>query len=247
MLQCAEDFVDKGLTVSFAAGNRSGPDLIVNSPNNISFYVESCVYSKWWFLENFLKEIIAPFGEDLRIERRLNVPFPGFASIQEKVEFIDGFIRVVNDSTRLSDGRHAARISWPIELHRDRGMRLVIESDNIKTHVPYSNPHGDPSCSLKIFISEIIRAKVKSNNLLNCRPNVLMVNCLGVDIQMGYDYPVKPDLSELDFGPIDALLVCSCGIDSAPSKQPWLLYTTTQDHPIRTLYVGQPWINPLEG
>lgn len=247
MLQCAEDLADKGLSVEFTASNMASPDLTVKSPKDGQFFVESYVYSKWWFLENFLNEIMAPFGEDLRIERNFNLPFLGFSSIRDKTEFIEGFMRAINDETRLSDGRCAAKISWPVELHEDRGIRLVVESDNSASYIPRINRHGNPSDSMRIFISEIIRAKKLSNNLQKFKPNLLMVNCLGPDFQFGYDYPIKPDLGDLDFGPIDALLVCSCGIDSSPSQQSWLLHTKLENHPIRNLYVGKPWVSTLEG
>lgn len=245
MLQCAEDLADKGLSIEFAGGSIAAPDLVVKVPKVGEFFVECYVYSKWWFLENFLNEIIAPFGEDLRLGRTFNVPMSGFSSVGDKVDFMEGFMSVINNEMTLSNARHAAKKSWPIELHSDRGIRLVVESDDLSCYTPQINAHGDPSRSMKNFLSEIVRAKSTSNNLSIFRPNLLMVNCLGADLQMGYDYPVKPDLSDLELESIDALLVCSCGIDSSPSQQSWLLHTGLESHPIREFYVGRSWVSTL--
>lgn len=190
-------------------------------------------------------EIIAPFGEDLRLERVFNVPMSEFSSLHDRVDFMRGFMNAVNDEKLLADARHAAKKSWPIELHSDRGIKLVVEADDLSCYAPQLNAHGDPSRSMKNFLSEIVRAKSTSNNLSKFRPNLIMANCLSTDLQMGYDYPIKPDLSDLEMGSIDALLVCSCGIDSSPIEQPWLLHTKLESHPIRSLYVGRTWVSTL--
>jgi len=74
MLQCMEYFLDDGLDVRFSNTTRTKqPDLTINSGRENQFFAECYVYSKWWFKETFLEDIIRFIHPNLRIERLYNL------------------------------------------------------------------------------------------------------------------------------------------------------------------------------
>ena len=117
-----------------------------------AFYVECYVHSKWWFLEQFLSELLENFGADLALEREYNVAWKGLRRRAERTAFLHGFAGPVADDATIARARRQARDRWPVELHAgrdaERVRRLLIEGDDLGRYVQQPNRHGYPWNSL---------------------------------------------------------------------------------------------------
>ncbi len=89
MLQCVEYFIDNGNEVCFPGRQgRSSPDLKVTSKNHDHFYVECYVYSKWWFIELFIEEVISLIDSNLCLKRTYNLKPKGMSKCQPKIDHL---------------------------------------------------------------------------------------------------------------------------------------------------------------
>ena len=96
-------------------------------------------------------------------------------------------------------------------LQNLNGFEIVIEGDGEYQSNP-DNAHGAPTESRPVFLSEIIKAKKDSNNLRCSRPNMLLVNGLGVDFQNTF-FDEQPRDDRFESCAIDEVWIAACGID----------------------------------
>jgi hypothetical protein len=169
------------------------------------------VYSKWWFVEVFMEdELLRLAGGDLGLERTFNLPRQ---APQDRTAFLNAFaVALIDDA--LATARKDILTRYPVVLHEDNGLRLDLAGPDVDRYVPKPNAQGDPAYSVPVFLKEIIRTKACKNGLDKHHPNLLMANGLGTDFQLSFDSIKRAHFDGLNFKPIDALFVASCGIDS---------------------------------
>jgi hypothetical protein len=207
MLQCFQYFKQAGAQIEFLAKRgEAAPDLKVtprHRPND-AFYVECYVYSKWWFVEVFLEELITVVGSDLRLRRTFNLPGSTLSTLEKKSAFLHAFAAVLTANALArarSDG-------YPTILHEENDWQLVLG------HFPRNNPQGAAAKSVPTFLKEIVGAKEGRNGLAVHHPNLLMANGLGPDFQLGFDHIDRASFVALNLVSIDAILAAACGIGS---------------------------------
>ena len=214
MLQCYEYFTESDHKVSFpqAIKNQAMPDMLVKRSGQDALYVECKFYSKWWLQEDFVKELLHFIDPNLKIERQHNVYLSSnpFSDVQSDVQFEKTLACLAVEITlnRLADLRKLAEKKSPQPLCEIGDVKVLLEGED--EYQPGPNAHGDPAGSWPIYVDEIIRGKKGSNNLGNCRPNLVLVNGLGLDFQIsfGEGFQIKDPQS-----PIDEIWISKCGID----------------------------------
>jgi hypothetical protein len=75
------------------------------------------------------------------------------------------------------------------------------------------NAHGDENYSWLVYLREMIDKKAKSNDLNFNRPNIVMVNSLGIDFQLSLNKNSKQklDLPDLPYS-LDEVWISACSI-----------------------------------
>ena len=213
MLQCMEYFLEHDCEVRFSdTANAKQPDLIIKSVNANQFFAECYVYSKWWFKESFFEEIIYLIHPNLRIERTYNLKTESQGNV-----FNDLLTAIGNILTKdkLDTAEKEASIKSPYLIYEIGNIRILFDGDGeYKASV---NAHGDPVESFKVYLKEIVKSKEKQNALDSCRPNILMVNGLGVDYQNVF-FSSAPKEPNLNSDSIDEVVLFACGIDAKISE-----------------------------
>jgi hypothetical protein len=215
LLQCYEYFAERGHNVSFPApgSGQAMPDLLIKRSEKEAIYAECYFYSKWWHREHFLEGLLTSIDQELRIKRTHNVrldPSSNPISAISHEEFVDALGALAAELTpsRLAGLRAAAQEASPQLVCRIGDLSILLEGTG--AYQPGPNAHGDPSFSWPVFVNEIIKAKENSNNLKNCRPNLVMANGLGLDFQFSHgDGSLAAELP----CSIDEIWVSVCGID----------------------------------
>ncbi len=210
------------MELSGKTGKKS-PDLKISFKNHKELYVECYVYSKWWFVEAFVQDIIKLIDKNLSLERIYNIkhdakqtpPRDALVSILEKLG------EVTSDSELVNARKKAAKKSPYIMYNKD-GLKLLMEGEG-EYQPNLNNAHGNPDFSADVYIKEIINNKKDKNDLKNHRPNCLMVNGLGDDFQNLF---VSNRVKNLNYEDevIDSLILNACGIDEKLVDCPRGLY-----------------------
>jgi hypothetical protein len=216
LLQCYEFFFQRGLNVSFPAHTmQAKPDLLIKGDEQAELYAECFFYSKWWPREFYLEHLLRKIDENLAIKRTYNVvyepssnPFSSDNQLTNALEQLEGVLT----PERLEQLRAAAQLAQPQTVCEIGDIRILLEGEG--EYQPSSNAHGDPDYSLPVYLKEIITAKKNSNNLNGSRPNMVMVNALGLDFQ--FSLPENPvqgaAITELPCS-LDEVWISACGID----------------------------------
>jgi hypothetical protein len=140
----------------------------------------------------------------------------------------------------LSLARRRAEDRWPVELHAERGWRLVVKGDDADRYAPQPNAHGDPANSLPVYLQEIVNAKAGRNGLAAHRPNLVMANTLGTDSQLALGHAERAAVAGVNLKELDGLLVARCGIDSSMRGSAHILLTPSSIHPVQAMLPRNP-------
>ncbi len=213
MLQCVEYFTERECYVCFAGRQgRKAPDLKVKSDEEKYYYVECYVYSKWWFFEIFIEDVIGLIDPHLQIERTYNTQ--GCGSHVEMKKIMDEICGILSPSN-LESAKVGASQTSPYIMYDRNGIQLSMHGEGV--YQASQNAHGDPSMSANVYVKEIIANKQDRNDLKSHRPNLLMVNGLGIDFQnILFANRVGPISFQSDS--IDELELYACGIDEKVSS-----------------------------
>lgn len=212
MLQCCEYFVDKGAEVSFPySEGMPTPDIHVAYGDGSELFVECYHYTKWWGTEQLVEDLLFAIDPDLRIERMHNLTYENnrFADDPENavVELLAELGKYLTPD-RLANLKKQSGNHQPIEVCKLGNFFLLLEGAGV--YSGRHNAHGDPKASWPVFRDEILRNKYKSNGLETHRPNLLMVNCLGLDFQFSLNENSKAPCLPSS---LDEVWFCACGID----------------------------------
>ena len=214
LLQCIEYFMDAGHGVSFPMNKQTAaPDIKVTRRDGETVYAECTVFSKWWFNEIFLEDLLGLVDPHLSIRRTHNIarnnannPFSSSNFAETLKQVTESLAPHILATTKTE----AAKVS-PCSLWKRAGFQIILKGDGEYQADP-NNAHGIASHSLPVFLGEIIKAKEKSNNLVDSRPNILLVNGLGVDFQF-IMFDKQQALDEFNNDAIDEIWIAACGID----------------------------------
>lgn len=170
----------------------------------------------------FLEEIINKIDPKLELIRVHNIRNDNISfafSKEMRKDTLEFFAQHLAPEKLNAAKAKAAEMS-PYVICEKAGLKIVLEGEG-EYQPDDSNAQGDPICSRKVFIKEIIRAKKDKNGLKNHRPNILMANALGLDFQTIFfnDSPDNETLSDYDDSDnVDCLLIAACGINDSLSK-----------------------------
>jgi len=209
MLQCVEYFIDRGDRVVFPGRQgKKSPDLKIITTNQDELYIECYVFSKWWFVEVFIEDIIGLIDPNLSLERTYNIKLDG---ARECLHVILEEIWEITEKSEIEKAKRIAYKKSPYIMYNNKGIKVLMEGEGEYQPDP-QNAHGDPSNSAGIYLDEIIRNKENKNDLSTHHPNCLMVNGLGVDFQRIF-FSDRVGYLSFESNNIDALKIHACGID----------------------------------
>jgi hypothetical protein len=216
LLQCFEYFVERGHNVSFPApaSGQAMPDLLIKRDGQEAIYAESYFYSKWWHREHFLEELLWFIDQNLSIRRTHNVRLvasnnPLSANSDEQFIGSLGQLERALQPDKLAELRVAAQQDSPQKVCDIGDFTIMLEGTGVYQPDP-NNAHGDPAESLPVYLKEIIKNKRYKNNLNGSRPNMVIVNALGVDFHLSL--ALGSPIAELPCS-IDEIWVSACGIN----------------------------------
>ena len=217
LLQCYEYFTERGHVVSFpATGNsKAMPDLFIEREGQEGLYAECFCYAKWWPREEYLKQLLRKIDINLSIKRTHNIPYKASDNpFYSDDQFNIALEHVAAELTpnRLHELQVAAQCTYPQKVCEIGAFEILLEgSGQYQSSV---NAHGDPDYSWPVFVEEIIKAKKCANNLIGSRPNIVMVNALGLDFQFSLpnNRDQGPAIAELPPS-LDEVWISACGID----------------------------------
>lgn len=213
MLQCMEYFLEDDYEVRFTVtANAEQPDLIIKPVDANQFFAECYVYSKWWFKESFFEEIIHLIHPNLRIKRTYNLKTESQGNVFDDLLTDIGNILTLD---KLDTAEKEASIKSPCLIHKSGNIRILLDGDG--EYQASVNAHGDPLESIKVYLNEIVKHKEDQNALASCRPNVLMVNGLGIDYQ-NVLFSSGAEGLYLNSDSIDKVELFACGIDAKISE-----------------------------
>jgi hypothetical protein len=212
MLQCCEYFAEQGGEVSFPyATTTARPDIHVKYGDGSELFVECHHYTKWWGTEQLVEGILYALDQSLRIERMHNLRYDNnrFADTRdEAVEEALAELRKHLSPNKLAELRKQAHSETPVEVCKLGDFVVLLDGPG--DYRPRRNAHGDPNDSWPVFRDEILHSKAKSNGLPHHRPNLLLVNCLGIDFQTSLNEDSKAQCLPSS---LDQVWFCTCGID----------------------------------
>jgi len=215
LLQCYEYFTQLGYKISFpaaSAGRKPAPDMELKLGPTKSLFVECYFYSKWWLREAYLEDMLHLIDANLSVKRVHNIgptvnPFSDDAFKKTLVTAAGAVI-----PCKLKKAAAAASDRSPQTICRlgESDVSIILNGNGEYEPDP-SNAHGSPSSSLQNFVREISKAKECKNSLKELRPNILMVNGLGIDFQLS-NLTNSSAAGDLESGNIDELWIACCGI-----------------------------------
>lgn len=221
MLQCCEFFAKKGTKVSFPySKTMAKPDIHVKYSDGSELYVECYHYTKWWGIEQLVEDLLTALDRNLRIERMHNLTYNNNRFVGDPdtavVEML-GELHIHLNPNRLAELKEQAQIETPIEVCELGNFVVLLDGPGSYSARP--NRHGDPNFSWPVFRDEILRSKAKSNGLPKHKPNLLLVNCLGIDFQNSLNENSKVSCLPSS---LDEVWFCACGIDGKIETSPQL-------------------------
>ncbi|MGV8083640.1 MAG: hypothetical protein AB2L09_08440 [Coriobacteriia bacterium] len=219
-LQVAEFLVTCGFQVKW---NSKGPDLTA-SRNGSKLFVECLTPRKQYGRLIFLEELLEQIHPQLRVTKQLFLPVSNLddSIFAARLGLIVKWLTVPG---RIESLEIEAQRAYPIlvPLPDDwSGIVVCFEGRDTNAYNPGVLPQGggDPDVYLRAMIEEAVRGKQGSNNLVKYRPNVLAINLLLDDFQIGLSVGRITGLTA--GSAIDKLAWGAIGIDDA--IQPGSLY-----------------------
>ena len=211
-LQMAEFLIAQGFTVRWGS---KGPDLEAQR-DGARVFVECLVPRKQYGKVVFLQELAQQLHPQLRLSKPLFLPVP----VPDEAEFsaaLDSIVGWITSPGRLDALETEALKSYPIlvPVPQDWSMSLYFEGIDPQAYQPGILPQGggNPDAYLEAMLGEAARGKQDSNGLGSHHPNVLAVNLLLDDLQVGFSVG---QLGALVVGTaIDQLAWGAVGIDEA--------------------------------
>ncbi len=214
LLQCYEYYADRDGKVSFPySEDNAKPDIRVTYSDGSDLYVECYHYTKWWGTEQLVEGLLYAVDKNLCVERKSNIrydceanPFAGPP--------VEALIKVLAELSehlkpdQLAKLRKQASVETPVTVCQLGEFNVLLEGSG--EYNGRDNAHGDPNDSWPIFRNEILRSKAEENDLANHRPNLLLVNCLGLDFQLSLNN--NSEVLDLNSS-LDGVWICACGID----------------------------------
>lgn len=212
LLQCFEYFIEFDLDISFPS-ERPAPDLRIKTVSN-TIFAECTFYSKWWCNEIFLTDLLELIDINISVRRPHNLPLDEENNPFSERNFLENLRNISRQLTPefIEDARQKATISSPLVLFEfeNPNFQIILNGSGRYTANP-NNAHGRPQNSLPTFLKEIIDSKKEENNLRNSRPNILMVNALGIDFQtILFRDAIRNSFQDEE---IDEVWLAACGID----------------------------------
>ncbi len=210
LLQCHEYFFQQGPAVSFPyAKNRAKPDLLVRCEGQVDQYAECYFYSKWWSFEFFLSELLCKIDPALSIKRPYNVKMP----LMSDQIFVEMLKKISNElrPEKFDRLKTAAKHSSPVKVISFDQFEIFLEGEG--HYIPSDNFNGDASISWSAYLKEIFPKKENNNDLKSHRPNIVMVNSLGMDFQLSKNDSRKVVVEPINLpSSIDEIWIASCGV-----------------------------------
>ncbi len=216
LLQCVEYFKDCGYKVTFPGNNgNAAPDLKIHRDKGDPVFVECTVYSKWWLNECFLEDILFAIDNRLSIHRTSNIARDASSNPffeRNLPETLKKIARVMTPEFLEKARMKADKVSPQILYEcNDHDFKVLIEGDGEYQPDP-DNAHGNARCSMPVYLNEIIKSKEGQNDLSKSRPNILMVNGLGLDFHFGISCG-EQIVDKLESDEIDEVWISECGIN----------------------------------
>jgi hypothetical protein len=217
LLQCYEYFAERGHDVSFPATGYSEakPDLLIERQGQEALYAECYFYTKWWPREEYLAQLLLKIDINLSIKHTHNIQFQASDNpFHSDDQFNIAIEHVATELTpdRLHELQVAARYTYPQKVCEIGAFEILLNGTG--QYQPGVNAHGDPDYSWRVYVKEIIKAKKCANNLIRSRPNIVLVNALGLDFQLSLpkNGDQGPAIAELPPS-LDEVWISACGID----------------------------------
>jgi hypothetical protein len=214
LLQCYDYFSQKGHNVSFPPANKNEamPDLLIKRAGQKDVYAECYFYSKWWPQLEFLEYVLRKIDSNLKIRLTHNIGRGPESSLFNRGNFANTLANVATNLTRskIAELRELAKQIYPQEVCKFGDVIVELEGEG--EYQPSLNAHGDPDYSWPVFFKELAESKNNSNNLENCRPNIVMANGLGLDYQLSFQ--AAPNGVEIP-NSIDEIWVAKCGVNES--------------------------------
>lgn len=161
--------------------------------------------------EQLVEELLYALDPNLSIERMHNLRYDNniFADTPDKavVEALAELRKHLSPG-KLADLKEQAHSETPVEVCKLGDFVVLLDGPG--DYRPRRNAHGDPKHSWPILRDEILRSKAESNGLPSHKPNLSLVNCLGIDFQFSLNE--TPEVSCLPTS-LDEVWFCACGVD----------------------------------
>ena len=224
-LQVAEYLDSLGFELEWGA---VGPDLVAMRDGD-RLYVECLVPRKQYGKVLFIEELLRFIHPQLRVENQvfLRIAELTDSELDDVADTLAGWLQ---EAGRLEELEQGTERAWPVLIPLPETVENVIvymEGDDLNAYQPGVRPlgGGDPTNYLDAVLREAVRGKSGSNRLAEHHPNVLAVNLLLGDLQLGnmVAQPRALNLREV----IDELVLGSVGIDVA--IQPGMLQLVDRD------------------
>lgn len=215
MLQCYEYFHKSECTVTFPLTNiDQTPDLKIKDKDGDCLYAECRVYSKWWFNEIFLDDLLRLIDENLMIRRIHNLRIRDSSNPLSNKRRCENLELIAQNLSKenIEKAQDEAAKKSPYTIFENEGLEIIIHGEG-EYNPDVKNAQGDPRCSLKAYLRKGELTGDKNKQLEKHHPNILMVNGLGDDFQAIFrDGPPKTIVLS-DARHIDSLWIAACGID----------------------------------
>ena len=211
-LQIAEFLLSRGFDIRWGS---KGPDIIASKKDGAPLFIECLCPRKQYGKLTFLEELLSQIDPRLKVTKHIFLPL----QIHDESDFAIGLESIVDWLTRpgqIESLESQARRSYPVRIPSpDHWTNLTVyfEGDNPDVYQPGILPQGggDPNEFLKVMLEEAARGKQECNGLTGHHPNVLAINLLLDDLQVGL---IVGQLSTLCVdAAIDKLVWGSIGID----------------------------------
>ena len=214
LLQCFDYFAERGGDVSFPYSKKEAkPDIQVTYEDGSNLYVECYHYTKWWGTEHLIEDVLYAVDKNLRVERTSNIKYDhqknpfAITGVEDLIKLMAALSEHLQPD-QLAKLRRQASVGTPVEVCQIGEFKILFEGSG-----EYSGRHnaqGDPNFSWPVYIKEILDSKAESNGLAAHRPNLLLVNGLGLDVQRSLND--NSEFSDLHSS-LDEVWICACGID----------------------------------
>lgn len=185
-LQVAEFLLARAFQLEWPS---AGPDLTATRGAN-RLFVECVVPRKQYSKFVFLQELLRQIDPRLKVVRQVFLPL----QVVSDADFAAGLDEIIGGLTapgRLGSLVYEAQSSYPVMVPLPdswTGIHLYFEGADARVYRAGVLPQGggNPNAYLQAMLEEVVRGKQGSNYLSDSHPNVLLVNLLLDDLQLGH-------------------------------------------------------------